>query len=205
MCSSDLGDLGSQLASSNIGINYKDWRVAVSTGSGQIAFSGGETARLGNAPSSLRVGDVIAVRPDGNGWRVAVIPEASGGIVVEEPQTGRIMAMQGGWDSRLESFNRATQANRQPGSTVKPFVYATGLDQGMTPASQIDNSSFCAYQGAQYGQKCIRGGRAGTYTLRYGLENSQNVMTANIANEAGMPNVIKTYERVGIEIGRAHV
>ena len=192
------GDLGSQLASSNIGINYKDWRVAVSTGSGQIAFSGGETARLGNAPSSLRVGDVIAVRPDGNGWRVAVIPEASGGIVVEEPQTGRIMAMQGGWDSRLESFNRATQANRQPGSTVKPFVYATGLDQGMTPASQIDNSSFCAYQGAQYGQKCIRGGRAGTYTLRYGLENSQNVMTANIANEAGMPNVIKTYERVGI-------
>ncbi|MBH1944119.1 transglycosylase domain-containing protein [Erythrobacter sp. YJ-T3-07] len=192
------GDLGSQLASANIGINYKDWRVAAFTGSGQIVFSDGQTATLGGAPSSLKEGDVLAVRPSGNGWRVAVIPDASGGIVVEDPQTGRIMAMQGGWDSRLESFNRATQANRQPGSTVKPFVYATGLDHGMTPATQVDNSSFCAYQGAQLGQKCVRGGRAGTYTLRYGLEQSQNVMTANIANEAGMPNVIKTYERVGI-------
>ncbi|XAP77316.1 transglycosylase domain-containing protein [Citromicrobium bathyomarinum] len=192
------GDLGSQLASANIGINYKDWRVAAFTGSGQIVFSDGQTATLSGAPSSLKEGDVLAVRPSGNGWRVAVIPDASGGIVVEDPQTGRIMAMQGGWDSRLESFNRATQANRQPGSTVKPFVYATGLDHGMTPATQVDNSSFCAYQGAQLGQKCVRGGRAGTYTLRYGLENSQNVMTANIANEAGMPNVIKTYERVGI-------
>jgi penicillin-binding protein 1A len=192
------GDLGSQLASANIGINYQDWRVAASTGSGQIVFSDGQTASLSGAPGSLKQGDVLAVRPSGNGWRVAVIPDASGGIVVEDPQTGRIMAMQGGWDSRLESFNRATQANRQPGSTVKPFVYATGLDHGMTPATQVDNSSFCAYQGAQLGQKCVRGGRAGTYTLRYGLENSQNVMTANIANEAGMPNVIKTYERVGI-------
>ncbi|NCP18049.1 MAG: penicillin-binding protein [Erythrobacter sp.] len=192
------GDLASQLQSANIGINYDDWRVAVFTGSGQIAFSDGATAPLNNAPGSLQTGDVLAVRPAGNAWRVAVIPEASGGIVVEDPQNGRILAMQGGWDSRLESFNRATQANRQPGSTVKPFVYATGLDQGMTPASQIDNSSFCAYQGAKFGQKCIAGGRAGTYTLRFGLENSQNVMTANIANEAGMPNVIKTYERVGI-------
>ena len=194
----DNGDLTSQLASANIGINYDDWRVAVFTGSGTIGFSDGETATLNGAPSSLRPGDVLAVRPSGNAWRVAVIPDASGGIVVEDPQTGRILAMQGGWDSRLESFNRATQAKRQPGSTVKPFVYATGLDQGLTPASQVDNSSFCAYQGARYGRKCIRGGRAGTYTLRYGLENSQNVMTANIANEAGMANVIKTYERVGI-------
>ena len=194
----DKGDLTSQLASANIGINYENWRVAVFTGSGAIGFSDGETSTLASAPNSLRPGDVIAVRPSGNAWRIAVIPEASGGIIVQDPQTGRIMAMQGGWDSRLESFNRATQANRQPGSTVKPFVYATGLDQGLTPASQVDNSSFCAYQGARYGQKCIRGGRAGTYTLRFGLENSQNVMTANIANESGMANVIKTYERVGI-------
>ncbi len=192
------GELASQLASANIGINYKDWRVAAFTGPGAIAFADGETGSLTSGPGSLQPGDVIAVRPAGNGWRVAVIPEASGGIVVEDPQTGRILALQGGWDSRLESFNRATQAQRQPGSTVKPFVYATGLDQGLTPASQVDNSSFCAYQGRQYGQKCIRGGRAGTYTLRFGLENSQNVMTANIANDAGMPNVIKTYERVGI-------
>ena len=192
------GDLGSQLASANIGINYENWRIAAFTGPGAIAFSDGEAGTLEGAPSSLQPGDVIAVRPSGNAWRVATIPEASGGLVAQDPQTGRIMAMQGGFDSRLESFNRATQANRQPGSTIKPFVYAAGLDQGMTPATQIENGSFCAYQGAQLGEKCFRGGRGGSYPMRFGLENSQNIMTVHIANDAGMANVIKTYERVGI-------
>jgi len=192
------GDLTSQLASANIGINYEDWRVAVFTGSGAIGFSDGETATLNGGPNSLQLGDVIAVRPQGNAWRVATIPDAAGGLIAQDPQTGRIMAMQGGFDSRLESFNRATQANRQPGSTIKPFVYAAGLDQGMTPATQIENGSFCAYQGERLGEKCFRGGRGGSYPMRFGLENSQNIMTVHIANDAGMANVIKTYERVGI-------
>ena len=72
--------------------------------------------------------------------------------------------MQGGYDQRTQSFNRATQALRQPGSTIKPFVYATALDNGMTPASQIVDGPFCVYQGANLGQKCFRnfsGGSAG--------------------------------------------
>jgi penicillin-binding protein 1A len=85
-----------------------------------------------------------------------VVPEVSGGMVVEDPQSSRVLAMQGGFDARLGSFNRATQAERQPGSTIKPFVYATALDNGMTPASMIVDGTFCVYQGAALGQKCFR-------------------------------------------------
>lgn len=68
-------------------------------------------------------------------------------MVVESPHSGRIYAMQGGFDVRLSPFNRATQAERQPGSTIKPFVYATALDNGMTPATMIVDGPFCVYQG----------------------------------------------------------
>src|SRR3546814_7859958 len=64
--------------------------------------------------------------------------------------------LQGGFDSRLSDFNRATQADRQPGSTIKPFVYATGLDNGMTPASEVPDETFCFYQGSILGEKCFR-------------------------------------------------
>jgi len=106
--------------------------------------------------------------------------------------------MQGGFSYQDSVFNRATQANRQPGSTIKPFVYATGLDNGMTPSTQIDNTRYCYYQGRRLGQKCIRGGRAGQFPMRYGLEQSQNIMTVQIGMQAGMGNVVETIETMGI-------
>lgn len=198
----DKGDLAQQLASSNLGINYENWRVGVVTAragsSATIAFSDGKTAPLTGLPNALKVGDVTAASPEGNGYRVRTVPEVSGAVVVEDPMTGRVLAMQGGFDSRLGSFNRATQAERQPGSTIKPFVYATGLENGFTPSTQVDNSSYCYYQGSQLGEKCFRGGRGGLFPLRYGLEQSQNIMTVQIAMESGMPNVIDTFEAMGI-------
>ena len=196
------GNWASQLQSSPLGISYKDWRVGVVTSrsgaSARIGFSDGTEAPLTGLPDRLKAGDVIAASPSGNGWRVRTIPEAQGALVVQDAQYGRVMAMQGGFDHRLSDFNRATQAMRQPGSTIKPFVYATGLDNGMTPSTQIDNSRFCYYQGANLGEKCIRGGRAGQFPLRYGLEQSQNIMTVQIAMTAGMPNVVKAVEKLGI-------
>jgi penicillin-binding protein 1A len=203
----DLGD-GSwkrQLASSYLGINYKNWRVGVVTarsgGSATIGFADGVEAPLTNPPDALKAGDVIAAAPVGNAWAVQVIPSVSGGFVAEQPETGRVMAMQGGFDSRLSDFNRATQALRQPGSTIKPFVYATGLDQGMTPATQVPDQAYCFYQGAALGEKCFRnfgGGAGGVHTMRWGLEQSRNLMTVHIAMDAGMPNVVRTFKRLGI-------
>ncbi|RIV90902.1 penicillin-binding protein [Aurantiacibacter xanthus] len=201
------GDMKRQLASSYIGINYRDWRIAVvlnrSGGSGTVGFANGDEGPLAGAlPDALKAGDIIAVSPEGNGWRLRAIPEVSGGFVAMSPTTGRVMAMQGGFDSRLGAFNRATQALRQPGSTIKPFVYATGLDNGMTPATLVPDRQYCYYQGANLGEKCFtnfggsRGG--GEYPMRYGLEQSKNLMTVHIAMDSGMENVIKTFENAGI-------
>jgi penicillin-binding protein 1A len=196
------GDWAGQLASSPLGVNYKDWRVGVVTSrsgpSARIGFADGAEAPLTGLPDALKAGDVIAANPSGNGWQVRTIPEAQGALVVQGAQSGRVMAMQGGFDNRLSDFNRATQAQRQPGSTIKPFVYAAGLDNGMTPSTQVDNSRFCYYQGANLGEKCIRGGRAGQFPMRYGLEQSQNIMTVQIGMTAGMPNVVKGIEKLGI-------
>ena len=201
----DAGSWAGQLASSNLGINYQNWRVGVVTertgGRAVIGFSDGETAPLSGLPNALKAGHVIAVSPQGNGYRVRTIPEASGGFAAQDPQTGRVLALQGGFDFRLGSFNRATQAERQPGSTIKPFVYATGLDHGMTPASEVPDQTFCYYQGSQLGQKCFRnsgGGGGGVHPMRWGLEQSRNLMTVHIAMDAGMPNVVKAIEKVGI-------
>ncbi len=132
--------------------------------------------------SAMRPGDLIAVKSTGgNGYALRNIPEVSGGFMAESPHSGRIYAMQGGFDVRLSPFNRATQAERQPGSTIKPFVYATALDNGMTPATMIVDGPFCVYQGASLGNKCFRnfggGGGSGEHTMRWGLEQSRNLMT----------------------------
>jgi len=201
----DAGSLTSQLAGANIAIRYKDWRIGVVTqrngGSATVGFADGKTAPLSGLPDALKRGDVTAVAPSGNGFVVRTVPEVSGAFLAEDPQNGRIKAMQGGFDSRLGSFNRATQALRQPGSTIKPFVYATGLDSGMTPATQVPDQSYCVYQGAGLGEKCFRnfgGGGGGTHTMRWGLEQSRNLMTVHIAADAGMPAVNATFKRVGI-------
>ena len=197
----------SQLALAGKSISYQDWRVGVvlrrEGASGQIGFSDGTTAALTGMPDALRKGDVIAASPVGRGvFGVRTIPEVSGGMVVESPYDGRVLAVQGGFDPGLGSFNRATQAMRQPGSTIKPFVYSTGLDFGMTPASMILDGTFCVYQGARFGKKCFTNfggaGGSGNHTMRWGLEQSRNLMTVRIANDAGMENVAKTIERVGI-------
>ncbi len=202
----DEGNWASQLRSSYLSIGYDDWRIGVVTSrngaAAQIGFSDGKQAPLSNLPSALKAGDVIAASPAGTGWRVRAIPEVSGGFAAQAPGTGRVLAMQGGFDARLGAFNRAMQANRQPGSTIKPFVYATGLEFGMTPASVVPDKQYCYYQGSDLGEKCFtnfggsRGG--GEYPMRYGLEQSKNLMTVHIAMDSGMENVIDTFENVGI-------
>ncbi len=195
-----------QLITSNLSIRYQDWRIGVVLerrgNDGRIGFSDGSTGPLWAMPQAMKAGDVIAAAPSGGGWAVRVVPEVSGGMVVEDPQSGRVLAMQGGFDPRLGSFNRATQAVRQPGSTIKPFVYATALDNGMTPASMVLDGTFCVYQGAALGQKCFRNfggeGGSGSHTMRWGLEQSRNLMTVRIANDTGMDKVVRTIKGVGI-------
>ncbi|UNK80256.1 transglycosylase domain-containing protein [Sphingopyxis granuli] len=210
----------SRLASSFIGIDYDGWRVAAvlskSAGEARIGFADGSTGRLpagaagidyrktgGSAFSALRPGYLIAVKATAPGvYALKNVPEVSGGMVIESPHSGRIYAMQGGFDVRLSPFNRATQAERQPGSTIKPFVYATALDNGMTPATMIVDGPFCVYQGANLGNKCFRnfggGGGSGEHTMRWGLEQSRNLMTVRTASQIGMEPIVETIKTMGI-------
>lgn len=210
-------DWRSQLAAAPFGAGYPEWRTAVvlskSGGSAEIGFANGQTgtlpAGLASMPrrgtgepafSALRPGAIIAVEQEGDAWALRSVPEISGAIVAEEVGSGRVLAMQGGFDSRLSDFNRATQAQRQPGSTFKPIVYAAALDGGMTPASIILDAPFCVNQGSA-GQKCFRnfsGGYAGPQTMRWGLEQSRNLMTVRAANQVGMDRVIRTARQLGV-------
>ena len=207
------------LLNTNIGLDYADWRaaivVAVDEDAARIGFADGKTGLLprsgaqmpvrgegGTAFARLSAGDIIAVAPEGGAFGLRAVPVIGGGMVVEEPATGRVLAMQGGFDARLGSFNRATQALRQPGSTIKPIVYSAALENGMTPASIIIDGPFCVYQGARLGQKCFHnfGGSQGSgpHTMRWGIEQSRNLMTVRAANQIGMEHVVDTIDRMGI-------
>ncbi|MEP7348653.1 MAG: transglycosylase domain-containing protein [Sphingorhabdus sp.] len=192
----------SRFAATNVGIDYSNWRAGVALGRGRVGFADGTVGLLDGGPEAMKAGDVIAVAPNGgNRFSVRSVPEVGGGMVVENPLNGRILAIQGGFDSRISSFNRATQAQRQPGSTIKPFVYATALDNGMTPTSIIVDGPYCVWQSASLGQKCFRnfgGGGAGPQTMRWGLEQSRNLMTIRAAADSGMNNVNDTFRAMSI-------
>ena len=192
----------SRFASTNISIDYANWRAAVALGKNRVGFADGSVGILTGGPAAMRAGDVIAVVPNGgSSFSVRTVPEVGGGMVVQNPLNGRVLAIQGGFDNRISSFNRATQAQRQPGSTIKPFVYATALDNGMTPTSIIVDGPYCVWQGASLGQKCFRnfsGGGAGPQTMRWGLEQSRNLMTVRAAADSGMDNVTDTFRALSI-------
>jgi penicillin-binding protein 1A len=212
------GDWRTQLAIADYGVGYEDWRPAVVVSkdgsTATIGFTDGTTAPLPSYAASmpkrgtgtaaynfLRPGMIIAVKREGSGYVLRSVPEISGGMVVQEVATGRVLAIQGGFDVRGSSFNRATQALRQPGSTFKPIVYSAALDNGMTPATIIVDGPFCVFQSASLGTKCFRnfsGGNAGPQTMRWGLEQSRNLMTVRAANQTGMNKVTKLAKTLGV-------
>jgi penicillin-binding protein 1A len=149
-------------------------------------------------------GDVVYVEPlDGKAgqYRLRQIPEISGAIVAMDPYTGRVHAMVGGFSFDQSEFNRASQAMRQPGSSFKPIVYATALDNGYTPSSQILDAPFVLDMGpgqAAWAPSNYDGKSAGLRTLRYGIEHSKNLMTVRLSNEVGMPAISEYARRFGV-------
>jgi penicillin-binding protein 1A len=150
----------------------------------------------------LQPGDVVYVEPlagkEGQ-FRLRQVPEISGAIMAMEPYTGRVLAMVGGFSYDQSQFNRATQANRQPGSSFKPIVYATALDNGYTPSSivldgplEIDTGSGI-WRPENYEQNYL-----GPSTLRTGLEHSRNLMTVRLAQDIGMPLIGEYAKRFGV-------
>ena len=134
-------------------------------------------------------------------YRLRQIPEISGAMVAMDPYTGRVFAMVGGFSFDQSEFNRATQALRQPGSSFKPFVYATALDNGYTPSSVVLDEPIEIDQGngESWTPENFEGGTApARITLRYGVEHSKNMMTVRLAKDVGMPLIAEYAKRFGI-------
>ncbi len=212
-------DWQTQLRVAALGTGFADWKKAVvlskSGNQARIGFSDGSTGTLpesaarqavrgggGTAFGALRPGMIIVVKQLGaNSYALRSIPEVGGGFVAEEVHTGRVLAIQGGFDVIGSSYNRATQAQRQPGSAFKPIVYVTALENGLSPASIIVDAPFCVWQGAGLGNKCFRnfdGKYSGAKTLRWGVEQSRNLMTIRAASQTGMEKVVANAAKLGV-------
>jgi len=213
------GDWPGQLDRAAVGTGYPDWKKAVvlskSEGEASIGFPNGSTGSLpasaaampvrGQATpafDALKPGMVIIVKEAAPGsWQLKSVPAVSGGMLVEEVHTGRVLAMQGGFDVLGSSYNRAVQALRQPGSAFKPIVYVTALENGFTPATIEEDAPFCVYQGAGLGNKCFVNfdrRSAGPHTMRWGVEQSRNLMTVRAASTVGMPKITDTARKLGV-------
>ena len=195
--------------------------VGLPDGEGTIPFAEMTWARptlkdqnVGNTPRGPRdvvaVGDVIVVEkvtsannkpypPKTYGLRQ--IPNVEGGVVVMDTQTGRVLALSGGWAYGRSQFNRAVQAARQPGSSFKPFVYLAAMDAGFTPATMVLDGPFSYDPG--HGQpvwspKNYGNDYLGPATVRRGLELSRNLMTVRMAQQVGMKNVVQVAKEFGV-------
>ncbi len=130
------------------------------------------------------------------------VPEVDGALVALDPHTGRVLAMQGGYSFFKSSFNRVTQAKRQPGSSFKAFVYAAALEKGYTPASRMLDAPFVSYDVSTqkyWAPKNYTAGQSyGMVTLRVALEKSLNQVTARVAQDIGMQSVSDLAVRVGV-------
>ncbi len=151
----------------------------------------------------LKIGDVIAVSKvgnSGNSFALEQIPQINGAIVALDPQNGNVKAMVGGYYYGGSQFNRATQALRQPGSSFKPFVYLTALENGFAPNSIINDQEMHLSQGNNqlWVPKNHTGEYYGPTPLRVGVEQSLNAMTVRLSQLVGIDKVSETTKRFGI-------
>ncbi|WP_101067978.1 penicillin-binding protein 1A [Roseovarius salinarum] len=154
---------------------------------------------------TFEVGEVVHVRrvTDDDGtfrrWSLRQVPEVEGGFVAMDVNSGRVIAMQGGFSYQHSVFNRATQAKRQPGSSFKPFVYAAALDSGYTPATIIVDAPIeVDTPDGVWRPKNASNEYYGPTPLRTGIERSRNLMTIRLAQEVGMGVVASYAERFGV-------
>ncbi len=211
------GDWAKELSAMPVPVDVNPWRLAmvldVSASEATIGFPGqengtiplkllkwarkaaGESGRMGpevkKASDVLAPGDVVYVAPATEGkanYHLVQMPQVDGAIVAMDPHTGRVLALVGGFSYAQSQFNRAVQALRQPGSSIKPFVYAAALDNGYTPSSVVMDApvEIRMENGEIWKPENFTKKFYGPSTLRLGIEKSRNAMTVRLAHDLGM-------------------
>ena len=164
--------------------------------------------RRGSAPRNagdiVKPGDVVRVREDPEGgWRLAQIPTIEGGLVSMDPHNGATLALVGGFDFYRSKFNRITQAERQPGSSFKPFIYSAALENGYTPASIINDAPI-VYDDPGIEDKWrpenYSGRTFGPTRLREALRRSRNLVSIRLLHAIGVRNALRHVAKFGFDI-----
>jgi penicillin-binding protein 1A len=194
--------------------------VAKERQTGNITLDGVRWAKAASGPTRgktptsvsqvLSPGDIIYADPliakDGSlvegQFRLRQLPEISGAMAAMDPWTGRVLAMVGGFSFDQSQFNRATQGYRQPGSTIKPIVYSSALDNGYTPSTVLVDAPIEIDQGQGAGvwrpDNFSVGRYRGPTTLREALKWSLNTVTVRLAQDVGMPLIGEYAKRFGV-------
>ena len=160
-----------------------------------IKSNHGESDQPKSIPIAVGSGGARIVYETTASFTLEQVPEIDGGVVALDPHTGRVKAMTGGWSFFRSQFNRATQANRQPGSSFKPFVYIAALEEGLSPATRILDAPIVldGWKPGNYGQRYY-----GPSLMRVGIERSRNLMTIRLSETVGLSKVSEVAERFGV-------
>ncbi|OCG44311.1 carboxypeptidase/penicillin-binding protein 1A [Gilliamella sp. Choc5-1] len=147
---------------------------------------------------TLKSGQLIWIKKSAESWELAQIPAVNAALVSLDSDNGAIKAIVGGYDFNLSKFNRATQALRQLGSNIKPFIYASTLEQGLTMATLLNDAPIVRSTGsATWRPKNSPPTYAGPLRLRIGLGMSKNVMMVRALRAVGIDYAANYLERFG--------
>jgi penicillin-binding protein 1A len=187
-------DVGLQFAKVKLGAH------SASLGPAELAWTGKKLAKTALSPGDIVYIKILSLGNDGSA-RVSLEQDsgAQGALLAIDNASGDIQAMVGGRDFDESKFNRATQAQRQVGSTFKPFVYTTAIDQGAEPDDRIlDEPTTFNSNGTPYTPHNFDHRFAGSITLRQALAESRNIPAVKLAQRAGMASVDEYARRFGI-------
>lgn len=152
----------------------------------------------------LRRGDVIRILPSPEGdWRLGQVPEVTGAVVAQAPEDGAILALAGGFDFFQNRFNRAMQAERQPGSAFKPIIYAVALQDGMNPASTLMDAPLVFSDpslGAEWRPENYSRSFRGATSMREAMASSRNLASIRLLNTIGVGKTHDDLTRFGLSL-----
>ncbi|STZ75525.1 penicillin-binding protein 1A [Bergeriella denitrificans] len=175
----------------------------VTLGNGSLGFAARAVNNKKMGDDRIRKGSVIRVKGSGDQWTVVQEPLLQGALVSLDAKTGAIRALVGGYDYHSKTFNRATQAMRQPGSTFKPFVYSAALAKGMTASTLINDAPIVlpgkGAGGKAWAPKNADGRYSGYITLRQALTASKNMVSIRILMSIGVGYAQQYIQRFGFK------
>lgn len=165
-----------------------------------------ESGALGAKPKVvtdvLTAGDIVRLARDAEGnWRLAQIPRAQAALSAIDPEDGAIRAINGGFSFTLSKFNRATQSNRQPGSSFKPFVYSAAFERGFNPASIVNDAPLAfadpSAEGGVWRPQNDNEKFLGPMRLREAMVMSRNLVSVRLLDATGIHFAREYIQRFG--------